>query len=55
MDITIRRLEPKDYEAMQKLYAFPKVVWGILQPPFPPVVVVHWKALRGARRPFRLA
>ena len=29
MDINIRHLEPNDYEAMQKLFAGPKVIWGI--------------------------
>ena len=35
MDIIIRRLEPNDYEAMQKIFAGPKVVWGTLQLPYP--------------------
>ena len=37
MNITIRRVEPADYEAMQKLFDGPKVVWGTLQLPFPSV------------------
>jgi putative acetyltransferase len=37
MDITIRRLEPNDYEAMQKIFAGPKVVWGTLQLPYPSI------------------
>lgn len=37
MTITIRRTEPSDYEAMQKIFAGPKVIWGTLQLPFPSV------------------
>ncbi|MBL0347253.1 GNAT family N-acetyltransferase [Candidatus Villigracilis affinis] len=37
MDIIIRRLEPSDYEAMQKVFAGPKVTWGTLQQPYPSV------------------
>jgi len=32
---SIRRTEPGDYEAMCRLYAWPKVIWGTLQLPFP--------------------
>lgn len=39
MDITIRRLEPNDYEAMQKIFAGPKVVWGTLQLPYPSIEI----------------
>jgi putative acetyltransferase len=39
MDITIRRLEPNDYEAMQKIFAGRKVVWGTLQLPFPSIEI----------------
>ncbi len=39
MDIVIRRLEPSDYEAMQKVFAGPKVTWGTLQQPFPSVEI----------------
>ena len=39
MDITIRRLEPSDYEAIQKIFAGPKVVWGTLQLPYPSIEV----------------
>lgn len=35
MTITIRRTEPRDYEAVQRILAGPKVVWGTLQLPFP--------------------
>ena len=37
MNITIRREEPSDYEAMYKIFMGPKVVWGTLQLPFPSV------------------
>jgi putative acetyltransferase len=37
MTITIRRVEPSDYEALQRIYAGPKAVWGTLQLPFPSV------------------
>ena len=37
MTITIRRVEPNDYEALQRIYANDKVVWGTLQLPFPSV------------------
>ena len=37
MNINIRRTEPSDYEAMQKIFMGPKVVWGTLQVPFPSV------------------
>ena len=37
MDITIRHAEPSDYEAVQRILAGPKVVWGTLQLPFPSV------------------
>lgn len=33
--ITIRRTEPSDYEAVRRIYAAPKVIWGTLQMPFP--------------------
>lgn len=39
MDIFIRRLEPSDYEAMQKIFVGPKVTWGTLQQPFPSVEI----------------
>ena len=42
MDITIRRLEPSDYEAMQKIFAGPKVVWGTLQLPYPSIEI--WRS-----------
>jgi putative acetyltransferase len=35
MPITIRHVEPSDYEALYKIFSGPKVVWGVLQIPFP--------------------
>jgi putative acetyltransferase len=35
MNITIRSVEPSDYEAIQTIFAGPKVVWGTLQLPHP--------------------
>jgi putative acetyltransferase len=35
MDIVIRRTEPGDYEALQRIMAGPKVIAGTLQLPFP--------------------
>jgi putative acetyltransferase len=37
MAITIRRAEPNDYEAVYKILAGPKAVWGTLQLPYPSV------------------
>ena len=35
MPITIRHIEPSDYEALQKIFSCPRVVWGVLQMPYP--------------------
>jgi putative acetyltransferase len=35
MPITIRHIEPSDYEAVHKIFSGPQVVWGVLQVPFP--------------------
>ncbi len=37
MDITIRRTEPGDAEAIAKIFSGPKAVWGTLQIPYPSV------------------
>ncbi|MBI4790383.1 MAG: GNAT family N-acetyltransferase [Chloroflexi bacterium] len=37
MTVTIRRAEPNDYEAVQRILAGPKAIWGTLQLPFPSV------------------
>ena len=39
MDVTIRRAEPNDYEAMQKIFAGEKVIWGTLQLPYPSIEI----------------
>ena len=35
MEISVRRAEPEDYEAVQRVFSGPKVVAGTLQLPFP--------------------
>lgn len=35
MTITIRHIEPGDYEAVYKIFTCPQAVWGTLQVPFP--------------------
>ena len=35
MRIEIRRVEPGDYKAVQRVHAQPKAIWGTLQLPFP--------------------
>ena len=37
MNLTIRRVEPSDYEALAKIFTYPRVVWGTLQLPYPSV------------------
>jgi putative acetyltransferase len=37
MSITIRRVEPSDYEALHQVYSGPRVVWGTSQLPFPSI------------------
>ena len=37
MNLTIRRAEPSDYEAIQKIFTYPKVIWGTLQMPYPSI------------------
>lgn len=37
MTMTIRRTEPGDYEAVQRILTGPRAVWGTLQLPFPSV------------------
>jgi L-phenylalanine/L-methionine N-acetyltransferase len=55
MNITIRRLEPNDYEAMQKIFAGPKVVWGTLQLPFPSIEIWRNRIAEVPNDMFRLA
>jgi putative acetyltransferase len=35
MDVTVRRTEPGDYEAMQRIFGGPRVVAGTMQMPLP--------------------
>jgi L-phenylalanine/L-methionine N-acetyltransferase len=37
MNVTIRRAEPSDYEAIASILTCPKVIWGTLQIPYPSV------------------
>ncbi len=37
MNITIRRAEPGDYEALQRVLSGPRAIWGTLQIPYPSV------------------
>ena len=37
MNISIRRTEPSDFEAIHQIFSGPKVVWGTLQLPFPSI------------------
>ena len=37
MTITIRHIEPGDYEAVHRIISGPKAVWGTLQLPFPSI------------------
>lgn len=35
MTITIRRVEPTDYDAVHKIFCGPRVIWGTTQLPYP--------------------
>lgn len=35
--VLIRRAEPGDYEAIQRIFSAPRVIWGTLQLPYPSV------------------
>ena len=37
MALTVRRVEPSDYEAIHRIYQGERVVWGTLQVPYPAV------------------
>jgi hypothetical protein len=39
MKIEIRHVEPEDFKEIQRLHAHPKVIWGTMQLPFPPVEI----------------
>jgi putative acetyltransferase len=54
MDINIRRLEPNDYEAMQKIFAGPKVIRGTLQLPFPSIEIWRTRLAETPNDMFRL-
>lgn len=48
IQITVRRQEPRDSEALHGVYAQPKVIWGTLQMPHPSL---HAWQTRGAEEP----
>lgn len=54
MMISIRRAEPADCEALQRIYASPKVIWGTLQLPFPSVESWRKRLAEPAEGSFRL-
>ncbi|MFN8475810.1 MAG: GNAT family N-acetyltransferase [Anaerolineae bacterium] len=54
MTITIRRTEPGDYEAVQRIFADPNVVWGTLQLPFPSVETWRQRLAETPEGMFRL-
>lgn len=37
MTVTVRHVEPSDFEAVHRIYTNPKVIWGTLQLPMPSV------------------
>jgi len=37
MNLTIRHVEPSDYEAIAKISSCPKVIWGTLRIPYPSI------------------
>ncbi len=41
MNITIRRAEPSDYEAVARMMSSPRATWGTLQLPFPSLEMWH--------------
>ena len=41
MDVTVRRTEPGDYEAMQRIFGGPRVVAGTMQMPLPSAEMWH--------------
>lgn len=53
--ITIRSVEPDDYEALQKLFRGPKVIWGTLQLPNPSLEMVRKRISETPPGTFQLA
>ena len=55
MDIMIRRIEPSDYEAMQKVFMGSNVIRGTLQLPFPSIEVWRKRIAEPQDGQYRLA
>lgn len=53
--ITIRRTEPSDYEAIRLIFSGPKVVWGTLQLPFPSLELWRKRLAESPDGSFRLS
>ncbi len=51
---TIRRTEPSDAEAFQKIFSNPKVIWGTLQIPYPSLEMWHKRLAEPADGSFSL-
>jgi hypothetical protein len=53
MDVTVRRTEPADCEALQRLFSSPRVIAGTLQVPFPRprcAASASWSRRKGCSR-----
>jgi len=55
MTITVRRVEPADYEAICQIFSGPRVVWGTLQLPFPSLESWRKRLEESMEGAFRLA
>jgi putative acetyltransferase len=55
MEITVRRVEPSDYTAMQKIFAGPRVIWGTLQIPYPSIDIWRQRLTETPEGTIRLA
>jgi putative acetyltransferase len=54
MDIVIRHVEPGDYQALQRIFAAPRAIWGTAQLPFPSAELWRKRLAEPARGLFRL-
>lgn len=55
VQITIRRTEPSDYEALRLIFSGPKVIWGTLQLPFPSLELWRKRLAESPDGSFRLS
>jgi putative acetyltransferase len=55
MTISIRAVEPGDYEAIHQIFLGPKVVWGTLQLPLPSAEMWRKRLAEPSEGTFRLA